>query len=41
VTVKCGQIEHRGTALTLEEKKGALLSCVSRGVGKIEIEIGE
>lgn len=41
VTVKCGQVEHRGTALTLEEKEGALLSCVSRGVGKIEIEIGE
>lgn len=40
VTVKCGQVEHRGTALTLEEKEGALLSCVSRGIGKIEIEIG-
>ncbi|KAJ4288537.1 hypothetical protein N0V90_011774 [Kalmusia sp. IMI 367209] len=33
--------EHRGTALSMEEKETEMLSCVSRGVGRIEIEIGE
>lgn len=41
VRVRCGEVEHRGTALSAEEKEGEMLSCVSRGVGKIEIEIGE
>ncbi|KAF2105991.1 MOSC domain-containing protein [Lophiotrema nucula] len=39
VKVKCGKVEHRGTALTAEEKKDSMLSCVSRGVGRIAIEI--
>lgn len=41
VKVTCGKVEHRGTALSEEDKEGEMLSCVSRGVGKIEIEIGE
>ncbi|KAJ8123789.1 hypothetical protein ONZ43_g339 [Nemania bipapillata] len=39
IAVKCGNVEHRGTALTEEDKKEAMLSCVSRGIGKITIEI--
>ncbi|CCC09030.1 unnamed protein product [Sordaria macrospora k-hell] len=34
-----GRVEHRGTALSAEEKEGAMLACVSRGVGRIVIEI--
>ncbi|KAL1598710.1 hypothetical protein SLS60_007850 [Paraconiothyrium brasiliense] len=41
IKVQCGKVDHRGTALGSEEKKTEMLSCVSRGVGKIEIEIGE
>ncbi|KAI1439214.1 PK beta-barrel-protein domain-containing protein-like protein [Xylaria sp. CBS 124048] len=37
--LKSGRVEHRGSALTDEEKKTALLSCVSRGIGRIAIEI--
>lgn len=34
-----GRVEHRGSALTEEEKrKGAMLSCVSRGVGHIVVD---
>ncbi|KAK8138971.1 pyruvate kinase-like protein [Apiospora sp. TS-2023a] len=39
VNVKCGNVEHRGTALMGDEKKDSMLSCVSRGMGKIVIEI--
>ncbi|KAI1270040.1 PK beta-barrel-protein domain-containing protein-like protein [Xylariaceae sp. FL1019] len=39
VSLKCGQVEHRGTALSEEDKKDSLLSCVSRGIGRIAIEI--
>ncbi|KAI1634846.1 pyruvate kinase-like protein [Biscogniauxia mediterranea] len=40
VVVKCGEVEHRGTGLGEEEKReGAMLSCVSRGVGRIVVEI--
>ncbi|KAI0179584.1 PK beta-barrel-protein domain-containing protein-like protein [Hypoxylon sp. FL1284] len=39
VAVRSGQVEHRGTALMDEEKSEAMLSCVSRGVGRIAIEI--
>ncbi|KAK7183042.1 MOSC domain-containing protein [Paraphaeosphaeria sporulosa] len=41
VKLRCGKVDHRGTALSAEEKESEMLSCVSRGVGKIEIEIGE
>lgn len=37
--VKDGRIEHRGTGLTNDEKTSSMLSCVSRGVGKIVIEL--
>ncbi|KAF2642070.1 PK beta-barrel-protein domain-containing protein-like protein [Massarina eburnea CBS 473.64] len=39
VRVKCGKVEHRGTALTAQEKKTEMLTCVSRGMGRIVIEI--
>ncbi|KIH88572.1 hypothetical protein SPBR_06840 [Sporothrix brasiliensis 5110] len=41
VTVRAGRIDHRGTALTSEEKAAgnSMLSCVSRGIGRVEIEI--
>ncbi|OHW94559.1 mosc domain-containing protein [Colletotrichum incanum] len=39
VGLKTGRVDHRGTALTSEEKIGSMLSCVSRGIGRISIEI--
>jgi len=39
VALKSGQVDHRGSALTAEERKDEMLSCVSRGLGKIGIEI--
>jgi ferredoxin-NADP reductase len=39
VTLKSGKVDHRGTALLPEEKQSAMLSCVSRGIGRITIEI--
>ena len=39
IAVKDGRIEHRGTALTDEEKARSMLSCVSRGVGSITVEL--
>lgn len=39
VALTNGKVQHRGTALLDEEKDQAMLSCVSRGVGKIIIEI--
>ncbi|KAK8049214.1 hypothetical protein PG994_010944 [Apiospora phragmitis] len=39
VSLKCGNVEHRGTALMEDEKKDSMLSCVSRGMGKIVIEM--
>lgn len=39
VKLRCGKVDHRGTALSAEEKESEMLSCVSRGVGKIEIEL--
>lgn len=41
IKVTCGQVEHRGTALTKEEKGSEMLACVSRGVGRIIIEYDE
>lgn len=41
VFVKCGKIDHRGTGLSNEEQKSEMLSCVSRGVGHIEIGLPE
>jgi len=39
VGLKQGRVDHRGTALTEEEKSTSMLSCVSRGIGRITIEI--
>ncbi|KAK0102361.1 hypothetical protein ONS95_005982 [Cadophora gregata] len=39
VTVTEGEVEHRGSALSKEDKEeGGMLSCVSRGVGRLRIE---
>ncbi|EAQ92315.1 hypothetical protein CHGG_00550 [Chaetomium globosum CBS 148.51] len=39
VSLKGGRVDHRGTALTEEEKATSMLACVSRGIGSITIEI--
>ncbi|KAI1764182.1 PK beta-barrel-protein domain-containing protein-like protein [Hypoxylon sp. FL1150] len=39
VALKGGRVDHRGTSLMEEEKSDAMLSCVSRGIGRIAIEI--
>lgn len=39
VALKSGRVDHRGTALTHEEKCDSMLSCVSRGIGRIAIEV--
>lgn len=41
IGLKAGKVEHRGTGLTEEEKEGEMLACVSRGVGKIVVELPE
>ncbi|KAG5982774.1 hypothetical protein E4U55_001380 [Claviceps digitariae] len=39
VVVKSGRVDHRGTALLPEEKNEAMLACVSRGIGRVTIEV--
>ncbi|KAL5872206.1 hypothetical protein ACKVWC_007838 [Pyricularia oryzae] len=39
LTLKEGSVDHRGSALTKDEKSTSMLSCVSRGIGKIVVEI--
>jgi MOSC domain-containing protein YiiM/ferredoxin-NADP reductase len=39
VSVCSGRIEHRGTGLLDIEKADAMLSCVSRGIGRIVLEL--
>jgi ferredoxin len=39
VGIRSGRVEHRGTGLLEGEKKGAMLSCVSRGIGKIVVDM--
>ncbi|OAA69502.1 Amphiphysin-like protein [Cordyceps fumosorosea ARSEF 2679] len=39
IVLKKGQVKHRGSALEPEEQKGHMLSCVSRGLGRIVIEV--
>lgn len=39
IGLKGGLVDHRGTALTEEEKGSSMLACVSRGIGRITIEI--
>ncbi|KUJ07224.1 putative vanillate O-demethylase oxidoreductase [Mollisia scopiformis] len=39
VGVKSGRVEHRGTGLLDDEKEGSMLSCVSRGIGRIVLDL--
>lgn len=39
VGVKKGRVEHRGTGLMEDEKCSAMLSCVSRGIGTIVLDL--
>jgi MOSC domain-containing protein YiiM/ferredoxin-NADP reductase len=39
VDVCAGKVEHKGTGLLDDEKNGAMLSCVSRGVGTIVLDL--
>lgn len=39
VEVCSGRVEHKGTGLIEEEKAEAMLSCVSRGIGTITLEL--
>lgn len=39
IKLRTGRVDHRGTALTDEDKAESMLSCVSRGVGRITIEV--
>ncbi|KAH0527783.1 hypothetical protein TsFJ059_002725 [Trichoderma semiorbis] len=39
VTLKSGEVIHRGSALMPDEKESCMLTCVSRGVGRIAIEV--
>lgn len=41
IVLRSGQVEHRGSALSEEEKKTELLSCVSRGSGHIVVAVPE
>ena len=41
IPVKCGRVEHRGTGLTKEEQGKEMLSCVSRGIGHIAVELAD
>ncbi|KAJ4185420.1 hypothetical protein NW755_008416 [Fusarium falciforme] len=39
VKVESGRVEHRGTALSEEERRRGMLACISRGIGRIAIEL--
>jgi len=39
IKVLDGRVEHRGTGLTDEEKVTSMLACVSRGIGRITVEV--
>ncbi|OAG44430.1 hypothetical protein AYO21_01426 [Fonsecaea monophora] len=39
VGVRSGKVEHRGTGLMDNEKSSAMLSCVSRGIGTIVLDL--
>lgn len=39
VDVCGGRVEHKGTGLLDEEKCGAMLACVSRGIGRIVLDL--
>ena len=39
VDVCSGRVEHKGTGLMEDEKKSSMLSCVSRGIGQIILDL--
>lgn len=39
IPIRCGEVQHRGSALTKTEQESEMLSCVSRGVGHIVVEV--
>ncbi|UNI15746.1 hypothetical protein JDV02_002252 [Purpureocillium takamizusanense] len=39
ITVRSGRVDHRGSALLPEEQETSMLACVSRGIGRIAIEV--
>ncbi|KJZ78251.1 hypothetical protein HIM_02289 [Hirsutella minnesotensis 3608] len=39
LTVTQGRVDHRGSALMPEEQNDSMLACVSRGIGRITIEV--
>ncbi|RYP74180.1 hypothetical protein DL770_007646 [Monosporascus sp. CRB-9-2] len=39
IAVRSGRVDHRGTALLENEKADSMLSCVSRGIGRITVEV--
>ena len=39
ISLKQGMVDHRGTALADDDKATSMLACVSRGIGRITIEI--
>ncbi|PYI14933.1 vanillate O-demethylase oxidoreductase [Aspergillus violaceofuscus CBS 115571] len=41
IPVRCGRVQHRGTALTESEQRSEMLACVSRGIGHIVVEVSD
>jgi MOSC domain-containing protein YiiM/ferredoxin-NADP reductase len=41
VGIVSGRVDHRGSALSDEERKAYMLSCVSRGIGHIIVKLAE
>jgi ferredoxin-NADP reductase/MOSC domain-containing protein YiiM len=39
IGVRRGKVEHRGTGLLEAEKGGAMLTCVSRGIGRVVLDL--
>lgn len=39
IKVNSGRVDHRGTALSSEDQEDSMLTCVSRGIGRIAIEV--
>lgn len=39
IALKRGRVDHRGTALAEEDKETSMLACVSRGIGRIAVEV--
>jgi len=39
IPLKKGRVDHKGTSLSEEEKQNEILTCVSRGIGNIVVEL--